>query len=91
MAAGGQWLVLEGKVPAARLSEAFCPALSSRRLGHFLVEMPKNQAKPEQEWERGPGNGKGDWLGTHITLPQRRVVWAADGTATYQAHSGPCY
>ena len=41
MAAGGQWLVLEGKVPAARLSEAFCPALSSRRLGHFLVEMPK--------------------------------------------------
>lgn len=90
MAPGRQWLVLEGRALAAHLSEAFCPALSSRGLGHSLVEVPKNQgAKTEQEWERGSDNGKGDRLGTHITLSQRGFVWAADMTAIYQVHLGP--
>lgn len=57
-----------------------------------LAGLPKNQgAKTEQEWERGPDDGKGDELGTHITLSQRGVVWAADVTAIYQVHFGPCY
>lgn len=47
------------------------------------------EQKLSRSGKRGPDNGKGDRLGTHITLSQRGFVWAADMTAIYQVHLGP--